>query len=116
MSVLSHKDVRQAALSLPETEENAHFGKSDFRVGGKVFATLPEDKIVVLKLSPDQQMLFLETGPAQFEPVKGSWGQKGWTRMDLTQSDTVLLNTALKTAWKTVAPKKILKLAEEYPS
>jgi hypothetical protein len=63
----------------------------------------------VLKLTPDQQRLFLETSPSMLRPVKGSWGEKGWTQVLLDKADAEAVRHAMATAWKSVAPKTVVK-------
>ena len=51
---------RSLALSLPEVCESAHLGHPDFRVGGKIFATLGPDEVWgMVKLNPDEQASFI---------------------------------------------------------
>lgn len=99
------EDVRALALLLPETVEGAHMGHPDFRVGGRIFATLwtDEDRAVV-KLTPELQAGMVEAEPDVFEPVPGAWGARGWTNVDLLPAREELLRGALLAAWRTVAP------------
>lgn len=99
------EDVRALALMLPETAEGAHQGHPDFRVAGKIFATLwtDEDRVVV-KLTPELQGMMVEAEPDVFEPVPGAWGARGWTNLDLYAAEEELLRSALLNAWKATAP------------
>lgn len=98
------------ALSFPAAAEGSHFDTADFRVGKKIFATLRDrDGRAVLKLSPDEQQLLMETGGGVFVPIKGSWGLKGWTQVMLGQADAETVRHAMTFAWKSVAPKKLLE-------
>ena len=85
-------EFRRIALGLPDAIEAAHMGHPDFRVGGKIFATLgyPSSAFAMVQLTPEQQELFVRTEPKSFQPVPGGWGKKGSTH--------VLLKTAKKTA------------------
>lgn len=106
MSGLSHADALRLALALPEAVEGRHGGHPDLRVRGRIFASLPNDGAdVVLKLAPEQQALMVAAEPALFAPVAGSWGVKGWTRLTLAACDEATLHGALRSAWRTVAPK-----------
>ena len=106
--MLSTSDFRRIALGFPESLEGGHFDVADFRVRGRIFATLrATDGRVVLKLAPDQQQLLMETAPGMFNPVAGAWGVKGWTRAVLDQLDEPTLRHAMTMAWKSVAPKKL---------
>ena len=69
-------DFRRIALELPEASQNAHMGHPDFRVGGKIFATLgyPDEHFAVVLLTPDEQAAFVRAAPRLFTPVKGGWG------------------------------------------
>jgi hypothetical protein len=95
-------DFRRIALTLPGTEESSHMGNPDFRVGGRIFATLASAKQGYgnLKLTLEQQQAFIEELPEVFIPIKGGWGRMGMThiRLDMAQED--ILDGALRTAWK----------------
>ncbi len=86
----------------------------DFRVGGKIFATLSaaEDYGVVL-LSPNEQSEFIATAPESFSPVKGGWGRKGSTQVCLESVDVLTLRKALAAAWRKRAPKDLLPAKTE---
>jgi hypothetical protein len=106
-------EFRALALSFPQAVESSHFDTADFRVGGKIFATLREaEGRAVLKLSPGDQLLFMETAPGQFAPVDGGWGLKGWTHVILDQAHEATVRHAMTIAWKSVAPKNLLKTLE----
>ena len=105
--------VRRMALTFPEAEEKSHFGTADFRVRNHIFATLPQDDYAVVKLTPEQQEIMAGSEPEMFEPVKGGWGRQGWTRVILAEVDELTLRSALTTAWRNVAPAKLLKVLDE---
>ena len=101
---------RALALSLPEAVEQSHMGHPDFRVGGKIFATLgyPDKAWGTLKLTPDQQQSFVESHPKIFQPVKGGWGLRGATNIKLSAATQTAAKLALLTAWRNTAPKRLL--------
>ena len=82
----------------------------DFRVAGKIFATLwyPDDKWGMVKLTPKQQEAFLTAHPAAFVPVKGAWGLRGATSVNLKAVKKGDLERALLAAWRNTAPKRLL--------
>jgi predicted DNA-binding protein (MmcQ/YjbR family) len=98
---------RTLALSLPGAVESAHCGHPDFRVSGRIFATLSGQTIGcgVLKLTPEQQQAFQTEMPEIFEPVHGGWGRTGMTfvHLDAVAEDTLL--GALRTAHRNVTTK-----------
>jgi hypothetical protein len=102
-------DFRRIALSMPEAVEGAHFGNADFRVDGKIFATLSLEKegFGVLLLSPEQQAGMIVDTPELFSPVPGGWGRKGSTRVCLAIVPPTILEAALRTAWRKRAPKHL---------
>jgi hypothetical protein len=107
---------RRVALSLPEVVEGAHMGHADFRVGGKIFATLgaPDASFGAVMLTPEQQQAFVETYPEAFVPVKGGWGLRGATNVILKSAAEKTLRPALAAAWRNRAPGKLV-LPEEEP-
>lgn len=104
-------DFRRIALSLPEATQGSHFGQTDFRVGGKIFATLSlaKEGYGVLLLSPEQQAAMVADEPEIFSPVPNGWGRHGATRISLRKTTTDILQAALKTAWRKRAPKHLLQ-------
>ena len=100
---------RLLALDLPEAVQGEHMGTPDFRVRGRIFATLGSgaNARCVVKLAPGEQEMFMRVEPDAFEPVTGGWGRKGWTRVDLSRVEEPLARDALVTAWRNVAPKKL---------
>jgi hypothetical protein len=107
---MTPRQFRRIALSLPEATEGAHMGTADFRVAGKIFATLgnPDPEWGVVGLTPDQQALLLETTPDTFAAVPGGWGRRGWTRVRLATGDAAQFRNALTMAWRNRAPKKLM--------
>src|SRR3982074_3179746 len=95
-------DFRRIALSLEGAEEGSHMGAVDFRVGGRIFATLAsEDKgFGNLMLTPELQAQFVEELPEVFLPIHGGWGRMGSTHIRLAKANEDVLTGALRTAWK----------------
>ena len=104
-------DFRRLALSFRETEERAHMNHPDFRVGGKIFATLgyPDRARGMVKLSIEQQHYFSKDFPEVFAPVKGVWGKRGATTVYLKAADKTTLSKAIESAWRNTAPKRLTK-------
>jgi len=102
--------ARKAALSLPGAEEKSHFGKPDFRVKNKIFATIHADKnYVMVKLSAIDQSVFCAYDKEVIFPVPGAWGKHGATFINLKKVKKSMLTDALTTAWKTTAPPKLVE-------
>jgi hypothetical protein len=104
-------DFRRMALSFPDTIESAHMNHPDFRVNGKIFATLhnPDDGWAMVKLPPDQQQEFVQLNPAVFVPVNGAWGRQGCTNVRLKTVKEESLRGALTLAWQSTSQKKTRK-------
>jgi hypothetical protein len=96
-------DFRRVALSLEGAEEGSHMGAADFRVGGRIFATLAAVKQGYgnLMLTPEQQVEFVGEMPDVFVPIKGGWGLMGATHIRLANAGEDVLAGALRAAWKT---------------
>ena len=100
--------VRKFALAFEETEEQPHFERTSFRVKKKIFATMDlQAKQVNLKLSEIDQSVFIAYDDSIIYPVKGAWGKKGWTTVDLEKVPEEMFVDALTTAYCEVAPKKL---------
>jgi hypothetical protein len=95
-------DFRRIALSLDGAEEGSHMGAVDFRVGGRIFATLASIKQGYgnLMLSPEQQADFVRESSELFLPIKGGWGRMGATHIRLAVASEDVLAGALQAAWK----------------
>lgn len=108
---MSVSRFRRIALSLPDAIESAHQGKTDFRAGKRIFATLgyPDKDWGTLKLTTEQQSMLVEAEPDIFRPVPGGWGRQGYTNVRLAKADATTLKSALTMAWKNVAPKASVK-------
>jgi hypothetical protein len=103
-------EFRRIALRMPEAEESAHMSHPDFRVGGKIFATLgyPDKDHGMVILPPEEQARLVQTYPKIFAPAKGAWGKRGSTTVRLEGVDKTTLNRAIEIAWRRRAPKDLL--------
>ncbi|HLJ76857.1 MAG TPA: MmcQ/YjbR family DNA-binding protein [Acidobacteriaceae bacterium] len=111
-------EFRNLALALPDAQECAHSNHPDFRVGGRIFATLgyPDEAWAMVKLFPDQQAAFIATAPKAFSPVKGAWGKQGCTSILLAKAKKRKVQEALHAAWrKTAVHTAIRKLEAQMP-
>jgi hypothetical protein len=106
-------EFRKVALSLPGAEERAHMNHPDFRVGGKIFATLgyPDGEWGMVKLSPEQQHNYLISTPEVFSLAAGAWGRQGATMVRLKAANKTLLKKAIELAWEATAAKAKAKRA-----
>src|SRR5205823_2802750 len=95
-------DFRRIALSLEGAKEGSHMGAADFRVGGRIFATLASQKQGYgnLMLTPEQQADFVAEQPDIFVPIAGGWGKMGMTHIRLAAANEDVLAGALRAAWK----------------
>jgi hypothetical protein len=93
---------RSLALSLPGAVESAHMGHPDFRVRGKIFATLspPGGDWGMVKLTPEQQAAFARSAPDVFEPCNGAWGRQGSTYVRLAAAPVESVAEAVELAWR----------------
>ncbi len=95
-------DFRRIALSLEGAEESSHMGAPDFRVGGRIFATLAsqDQGYGNLMLTPEQQADFVGELPEVFLPIPGGWGRMGMTHIRLAEANEDVLTGALRAAWR----------------
>jgi hypothetical protein len=95
-------DFRRIALSLDGAEEGSHMGSADFRVGGRIFATLASQQQGYgnLMLTPQQQAEFVAEQPEIFVPIAGGWGKMGATHIRLAATNEDMLAGALRVAWR----------------
>ena len=113
---------RRIALSMPDAVEEGHMGHPDFRIQGKIFATLITRggaEWGMVKLTPEQQRQTVLKHPAMFESVPGGWGRRGATYVRLARAERQALRDTLFTAWLNHAPKRLIEKldgATEKPS
>jgi hypothetical protein len=112
---MNSADFRRIALSLDGAEESSHMGAADFRVGGRIFATLAHERQGYgnLMLTPERQAEFVAGAAEVFLPVAGGWGRSGATHVRLAVANEDALRGALLAAWRTRVEKNA---ARERPS
>ena len=99
---MTHDQFRSLVLSCPDSEEKRHHSHPDFRVQGKIFATLgyPDNDWAMVKLTPEQQTEFMHDHPGVFAPSAGAWGRQGSTCVLLSKARKAALQNAVKAAWQ----------------
>ena len=99
---------RKMALEIPTAVERSHMNHPDFRVAGKIFASLgvPNQSWGMVKLTPDQQRTFIKKAPAVFKPCSVAWGRQGYTNVYLASAKARIVRAALDVAGTNVAEKK----------
>lgn len=108
---MTESNFRELALALPEATESAHMGHPDFRVRGKIFATLryPSAGWGVVKLTAPQQRRLVDDHPDTFVPAAGAWGRQGMTSIRLRDTRKAIVREALYNAWCNTAPKPLVR-------
>jgi hypothetical protein len=101
-------EFRKTALEIPTAVERSHMNHPDFRVAGKIFASLgvPDESWGMVKLALEQQRTFIEKAPEVFKPSSGAWGRQGYTNVYLPAAKATIVRTALDAASKNVVNKK----------
>ena len=99
---MTPEDFKRIALSFEGAEEGSHMGAVDFRIGGRIFATLASQAqgFGNLVLTPEEQAPFCEELPDVFVPIAGGWGRMGMTHIVLARASEEVLRGALQTAWR----------------
>jgi hypothetical protein len=103
-------EFRRIALSMPHATESAHMDHPDFRVDGKIFATLgyPDQNHGMVILPPEEQVRLVRIHAMAFTPAKGAWGKRGSTTVLLEAIDAPTLERVMEIAWRKRAPKRLL--------
>ena len=99
---MSSADFKRIALGFEGAEEGSHMGAVDFRVGGRIFATLASQAQGYgnLSLTSEEQAVFCQELPDVFVPITGGWGRMGMTHIVLAKASEDVLHGALQTAWR----------------
>ena len=113
---MTAKGFRRIALGMNDASEGAHMGHPDFRVGGRIFATLgyPDGKWGMVALTPEQQETALRECEAM-SPAKGAWGANGATMVRLAEIDEETLGAALTMAFQNALEKGPTRSAAKRP-
>jgi hypothetical protein len=106
---MTSNDFRKLALSFPETEERSHMNHPDFRVAGKIFATMgyASQEHGMVKVTPAEQEKLVRAEPSVYSPEAGAWGRRGCTRVNLKAAKRTTLRRALAAAWQLAAPESV---------
>jgi hypothetical protein len=101
-------DFRRIALGQPGAAEGAHMGHADFRLGGRIFATLgsPDAAHGMVSLAREEQEMLVAAEPAIFTPAKGGWGLKGSTLIRLAAADEATVTSAMAMAVARLAARR----------
>jgi hypothetical protein len=100
-------DFRRIALGMADAIEGSHMQHPDFRVNGRIFATLHSgNESGMVTLTPAQQETFVRADPSTFAPESGAWGRAGCTRVSLRSADGDALGEAMTLAWQNAAKKQ----------
>jgi hypothetical protein len=106
--MMNAEDFRRIALEMEDAIESAHMGHPDFRVNGRIFATLHSDhRFGMVKLTPDQQLRFVRENPSTFVPESGAWGRQECTSVRLDSVAEDALGEAMTLAWQNIARKVV---------
>src|SRR6266496_5778134 len=102
---MTNDEFRTMALKIPPAVERSHMNHPDFRVAGKIFASLgvPDKNWGMVKLTSEQQHAFIEKAPKVFKPCSGTWGRAGATNVYLASAKTSIVRDALDAAATNVA-------------
>jgi hypothetical protein len=104
---MTTEEFREIALEIPTAVEMSHMNHPDFRVAGKIFASLgaPDENWGMVKLTPEQQRAFIKKAPTVFRPCSGAWGRQGATNVYLASAKATIVRAALETAAKNVVAR-----------
>ena len=106
---MTRDDALSLALALPEAEAHPHFDRMAVKVlKGRILATFGAGCDMNVKLTADEQELFVESAPEAVSVIAGGWGRMGWTRVELSQADRPLVLSLLHAGWRNAAPKRLL--------
>jgi hypothetical protein len=109
---MKSKDFRRIALGFEDAVEASHMGHPDFRVGGRIFATLsPDERQGMVTLTPDEQDAAMRANPDVFTPASGAWGRQGCTMVQLAAADADTVGVAVTQAWQNAVRKNAAKNA-----
>jgi hypothetical protein len=99
--------VRDLALALPGSFEADHWGNPSFRVGGKIFATVPDPKHLNVMIDPFDVEAAVRANPLALTPLQ--WGKEiAGVQVTLAKAPRKLVAVLLESAWRRRAPRRLL--------
>lgn len=100
-------NFRKMVLEIPGAIERSHMSHPDFRLAGRIFASLgvPDKNWAMVKLTPEKQRAFIEKAPKIFKPSSGAWGRQGYTNIYLPAATAAIVRVALDAAAGNVASR-----------
>src|SRR5213595_3470887 len=104
---MTANEFRKLVLEIPATVEGSHMHHPDFRISGRIFASLgyPDQDWAMVKLTPEQQRKCIKDAPAVFKLCSGAWGRQGATNVYLPAAEVSIVRSALDAAAKNVASR-----------
>jgi YjbR len=101
---MTEAQFRKLALAQEGAVELSHMNHPDFRVGGKIFATIgPDGTWGMVKLTPEQQANFITAAPDVFAPAAGAWGRGGSTIVTFKTARIAGVRIAMEQARRNLA-------------
>jgi hypothetical protein len=101
------EQVRKLALALPETIEQEHFGNPSFRVRGRIFATVPDERHVNVMIDPYDVDAAVRAEPESCAELW--WGKEiRGVQVLLPEATPELVGDLLHASWRRKAPKRLL--------
>jgi hypothetical protein len=100
-------EFRKMALEIPTSVELSHMNHPDFRITGKIFASLgvPDESWGMVKFTPEEQRAFIKKTPKVFKPCSGAWGRQGYTNVYLVSAKASMVRAGLDAAAKNVGSR-----------
>jgi hypothetical protein len=105
--MVSQAQIRTLALALPQTAEQDHHGRPSFRVAGRIFANLWDERHMNVMLDEPGIRTAVQSHPIVCEEFW--WGNRlRAVHVDLTLADQALAGELLGDAWEQKAPKRLV--------
>jgi hypothetical protein len=105
---MTSEDARRMALALPEAVERDHHGMASFRVRGKIFATVPDDRNLRVMADEGDILAAVAEDPAACSPLR--WGSRiACVVVELALARRELVEELLTDAWRRKAPRVLVR-------
>ena len=105
--VITLAEARAFALALPAVVEEDHWGNPSFRVGGRIFATVPDSDHLNVMIDPLDVNPVVRDEPEACSELR--WGKKvSGVRVDLGRAAPKLVGDLLEAAWRRKAPRRLV--------
>lgn len=107
--MVSISEIRKFALSMPNTVEKDHQGKTSFRVNNKIYLIIQNDKqTITVKTTYYERELLVNMDPNKYR-IPDTFTNLNYMHVNIKKAKKEEVINLIRSAWGHVAPRKLFK-------